>query len=305
MTIKEGSLDIDQSSLTGESMAAERKEGGTIYSGSVVLRGEATGTVMKTGANTFFGRTAELVQIARPRLHTEDVVSKLVGWLVLMVASLLTVSVIVGMLRGQSILDALPLIAILLVAAIPIALPTMFNITMALGSQELARNGIIVTRLSASEDAATMDVLCVDKTGTLTENKLSVSAVVPFEGYDEADVLLLGSLASQEANRDPIDMAILSAGKGRKLSTEGYVQEKFVPFSPATRRTEAVIRSKEGDFTVIKGALGTILGLSDTEDDASRGISEQAEAIAAKGYRVLAIARSKGEGFRIAGLIAL
>ena len=303
--IEKGSLEVDQSSLTGESMTLEKGEGDLVYSGSIIRRGEATGKVTETGARTYFGRTVELVQIARPRLHLEDVVSSLVKWLITVVGLLVAISLALGFLRGQELLDIIPLVTILLVAAIPIALPTMFNITMALGSHELANKGIIVTRLSASEDAATMDVLCVDKTGTLTENKLSVSAVVPSAGHDEEEVLLFGVMASQEANRDPIDMAILTAVGERGLSAQGYVQEKFVPFSPSTRRTEAQIRLGTDLFTVVKGALASVLPLTKTTEQDTKKIVEDAETLSAKGYRTLAVARSKGERLELVGLIAL
>jgi H+-transporting ATPase len=271
MVIKDGSVEADQSSLTGESISVERGMEGLVYSGSIIRRGEATGKVSETGARTYFGRTVELVQIARPRLHMEDVVSNLVKWLITVVGLLVTASLIIGLLRGQELLDIVPLATILLVAAIPIALPTMFNITMALGSHELANKGIIVTRLSASEDAATMDVLCVDKTGTLTENKLSLAAVVPFDGHDESEVLKMGALASQVANGDPIDLAILSAVKEKGLSVQGYVQEKFVPFSPTTRRTEAEIRHGGDGFNVVKGALGSVLPLTQGTEESQKG----------------------------------
>ncbi len=303
--IIEGSMEADQSSLTGESMTVEKGEGDLVYSGSIIRRGEATCKVTNTGARTFFGRTVELVQIARPRLHLEDVVSNLVKWLITVVCLLVAISLVIGLLRGQDLLDIVPLATILLVAAIPIALPTMFNITMALGSHEMANKGIIVTRLSASEDAATMDVLCVDKTGTLTENKLSVAAVVPLNDNDEREVLLFGSLASQEANRDPIDMAIISAVKERKQSVQEYVQENFIPFSPSTRRTEAQIRSGTEVFTVIKGALGSVLPLIQGTEEEVKKIDEEAETLSVKGYKTLAVARSRREKLELVGLIAL
>ncbi len=305
MVIDEGFVETDQSSLTGESLTVDRGKGGIVYSGSIVRRGEATGTVTKTGPHTYFGRTAELVQIARPRLHTEDVVSDLVKVLISLVVVLILIAVAIGSVRGQGLLSILPLATILLVAAIPIALPSMFNITMALGSRELAGKGIIVTRLSASEDAATMDVLCVDKTGTLTENKLSISAVVPLAGRDEGQVLMLGALASVEANRDPIDMAIISAAKERGIALHGFVREKFVPFSPSTRRTEAVIRSEKEELTVVKGALSSLLSMSEQSDAAKKEIVDRSESLSIKGYRVLGIALKKDEHLEMIGLIAL
>jgi len=165
--IAEGSVEVDQSSLTGESLTVEKKVGEVLFSGSTIKKGESTGIIVATGSKTYFGRTAELVQMAKPKLHIEEVVSKVVRWLLIMVAVTLSVGLALALLKGVKLTEILPLAAILLVSAIPVALPTMFTISMALGSSELAKKGALVTRLDASEDAATMDVVCVDKTGTI------------------------------------------------------------------------------------------------------------------------------------------
>ena len=173
--ISKGEISIDQSALTGESLEIEKKSGEIIYSGSVVTKGEATGMVTLTGANTKFGKTIELVKIAKPKSHIDEIISKVVKWLLLIVGVLLLIALVVAFLKGINILEILPLILVLLLGAIPVALTAMFTVCMALGSKELVKQGVLVTRLNAPDDAASMDILCVDKTGTLTMNKLSVA----------------------------------------------------------------------------------------------------------------------------------
>ena len=237
ITAKEGIVEVDQSMLTGESQATEKTKSEILYSGSVVRRGEITGIVTATGIKTYFGRTVKLVQLAKPKLHMEEVTSKVVKWLVAIVTSFLGVAIIFTVWRGtMHVIEVLPLAVVLMVSAIPVALPTMFTISMALGSLELMKKGILITRLSAIEDAATMDILCADKTGTMTMNKLSVVEVITAEKYDQKDVLFWGALASQEADQDPIDMAFISAAKERGVAFGGYNQKKFVPFDPSTKK---------------------------------------------------------------------
>ena len=212
-----GALSVDQSALTGESKDADKAPGEVLSSGSVVRRGEGNGVVMLTGAKTYFGRTTELVQEARPKLHIEAVVAKVVRWLFVIVATLLGVVIVLSLIRGAPLLEMVPLMLVLLMSAVPVALPVMFTVSMAVGSKELAKRGVLVTRLSAAEDAATMDVLCVDKTGTITMNQLAVTGVIPLEQTTESDVLFAGALASQEANQDPIDLAFLAAAKAHHV----------------------------------------------------------------------------------------
>jgi len=212
-----GSLSVDQSALTGESKDVEKAPGEVLSSGSVVRRGEGNAVVMLTGTKTYFGRTTELVQEARPKLHIEAVVADVVRWLFVIVGALLSVVVVLSMIRGAPLMEMIPLLLVLLMSAVPVALPVMFTVSMALGSKQLAKHGVLVTRLSAAEDAATMNVLCVDKTGTITMNQLVVTAVLPLGRATEADVLFAGALASQEANQDPIDLAFLAAAKSHRV----------------------------------------------------------------------------------------
>jgi H+-transporting ATPase len=269
----------------------ERKVNETLYGGSIVRRGEVTGMVASTGTKTYFGRTVELVQIAKPKLHMEEVTSKVVKWLVIIVSSLLSVALIFTASKGINLLEILPLAVVLMVSAIPVALPTMFAISMALGSLEMIKKGVLVTRLSAIEDAATMNIVCADKTGTMTMNKLAVVEVTPVGPYADQEVILYGALASQEANQDPIDLAFISAAKDARLSLEGYLQKKFVPFDPSTRRTEAIIEKDERKFLVLKGAVNTIIPLCKNSKDQLSALEERGESLSTKGYRAIGVAQ--------------
>ncbi|MCJ7573923.1 plasma-membrane proton-efflux P-type ATPase [Candidatus Bathyarchaeota archaeon] len=302
----DGHLDVDQSALTGESLTVERKEGEVLYSGSIVKGGEATGIVTMTGLKTYFGRTAELVQTARPRLHIEEMISKVVRWLLVMVAVSVAAGMGLALLRGIDPLEIAPLTVILLVSAIPVALPTMFTISMALGSLELSKKGAIVTRLDAIEDAATMDVLCADKTGTITMNRLTVADALPVGNYLKKEVILYGALASQEANQYPIDLAFISKAREIGLPLDKYKQVGFVPFDPSTRRTEADLESEGRRIYAVKGAVNTIIRLCrDCNEELGR-LQQEVEMLSAKGYRVLAVAEGpSGDEAELVGFAAL
>jgi len=288
-----GALSVDQSALTGESKDADKKPGEVLSSGSVVRRGEGNGVVMLTGAKTYFGRTTQLVQEARPKLHIEAVVAKVVRWLFVIVGALVCAVVVLSLIRGSPLIETLPLMLVLLMSAVPVALPVMFTVSMAVGSKELAKRGVLVTRLSAAEDAATMDVLCVDKTGTITMNQLAVTGVIPLEHATEADVLFAGALASQEANQDPIDHAFLIAAKDRHVFDKlpKVTPVSFAPFDAKNRRTEAVVEQNGQRLRVMKGAVRTIAEACGFQPQAIEALEARVGAAAAKGYRTLAVAR--------------
>jgi plasma-membrane proton-efflux P-type ATPase len=303
-----GALTVDQSALTGESADAEKAPGDVLSSGSVVRRGEGNGVVTLIGAKTYFGRTTELVQQARPKLHIEAVVAKVVRWLFVIVGALLAVVMVLSLIRGVPLLEMLPLMLVLLMSAVPVALPVMFTVSMAVGSKELAKRGVLVTRLSAAEDAATMDVLCVDKTGTITMNQLAVTGVIPLEQATEADVLATGALASQEANQDPIDLAFLAAAKERHVFDDHpqATPISFVPFDAKTRRTEAVIEQSGQRLRVMKGAVRTIAEACGQEAPAIEALEARVRESALKGYRSLAVARGPETGAAtLLGLVTL
>ena len=291
--IVEGGAEVDQSSLTGESQLLTKKTTEVLYGGSIVRHGEITGVVVATGARSYLGRTMELVQVARPRLHMEEITSKVATRLVAIVGALLSLALAYTALRGMNLLEVLPLAVVLMVASIPVALPTMFTISMALGSMELMKKGILITRLSAIEDAATMTIVCADKTGTLTMNRLSVAEVSVAGDYKENDVIVYGALASREADQDPIDLAFLSAARNRQLSMEGYLRKSFVPFDASTRRTEATIEMDGQTILAIKGAVNTILPLCRLSSTELAKAAEEVEKRSARGFRALAVAKGQ------------
>jgi plasma-membrane proton-efflux P-type ATPase len=303
-----GALSVDQSALTGESKDADKASGDVLSSGSVVRRGEGNGVVLLTGTQTYFGRTTELVQQARPKLHIDAVMAKVVRWLFLVVGALLGMVVVMSLMRGAPLLEMLPLMLILLMSAIPLSLPVMFTVSMAVGSKELAKRGVLVTRLSAAEDAATMDVLCVDKTGTITMNQLVVTGVIPLEHATEAEVLFAGALASQEANQDPIDLAFLAAAKERHIfdGVPAVSPISFAPFDAKNRRTEAVVEQNGQRLRVMKGAVRTVAEACGLPPPAIEALEARVSDSALKGYRTLAVARAPETGVpALVGLVTL
>jgi plasma-membrane proton-efflux P-type ATPase len=303
-----GTLTVDQSALTGESKDVDKKPGDALSSGSIVRRGEGNGVVMLTGAKTYFGRTTELVQKARPVLHIESVVAKVVRWLFVIVGTLIVLVIALSLIRGIPLIQMAPLMLVLLMSAVPVALPVMFTVSMAFGSKELAKQGVLVTRLSAAEDAATMDVLCVDKTGTITMNKITVTGVIPLEQAAETDVLFAGALASQEANQDPIDLAFLAAAKERHIfdSLPNITPISFAPFDAKNRRTEAVVEQNGQRMHVMKGAVRTIAEACGLQPPAIEALESRVRESALKGYRTLAVARGPETGVTtLLGLVTL
>jgi plasma-membrane proton-efflux P-type ATPase len=308
MKLLAGGVSIDQSALTGESQDVDKAPSEVLSSGSIIRRGEGNGVVMLTGAQTYFGRTTELVQKARPKLHIEAVVAKVVRWLFVIVGVLLAVVFVLSLIRGAPLLEVVPLMLVLLMSAVPVALPVMFTVSMAVGSKELAKRGVLVTRLSAVEDAATMDVLCVDKTGTITMNQLAVTGVMPLDDATEADVLFVGALASQEANQDPIDLAFLAAAKERHVFANSIAVTpiSFAPFDARNRRTEAVIEQNGQRLRVMKGAVRTVAEACGLQLPAIEALETRVSESALKGYRTLAVARGLATGSpTLLGLVTL
>lgn len=303
-----GELRVDQSAVTGESAEVGRSIGETLFSGSVIRRGEGDALVESIGSNTYYGRTTELVNLAKPVLHIEEVVARLVRWLFVILGTLLGLVFAVSIFRGMAVTEILPLMLVLLMSAVPVALPVMFTVSMAVGSRELARLGVLVTRLSAAEDAATMDTLCVDKTGTITMNRLGVAEVMTIGQSSEAEVLAAGALASREANNDPIDMAFLETARERK-SFEGRPQARvltFEPFDAERRRTEAVVDEAGVTSRVTKGAVATVAALCNEDEAVRSRLDGMAAEAAKKGYRALAVAKGPENGpCRVLGVVTL
>ena len=306
LKIVKGELEVDQSVVTGESLPVARHLDELLYSGSVVRRGETSSVVQAIGTKTYFGKTTELVQTASPKLHMQAVTASVVKWLVVIVGVLLAGAFIVTFIRGENLLDLLPLALVLLISAIPVALPTMFVVSMAIGSVELARRGVLITRLGAVEDAATMDTLCADKTGTVTMNKLAVTAVLPMKDFTQEDVVLYGALASHEADQDPLDLAFISSVIKTDSHYKEYKQLRFTPFDPSTKRTEAIVEKGGRQLRVMKGAVQTLADLSGVSKEGLEEIEHRMDQFARSGYRTLGVAVSDESARpRLAGLVAL
>jgi H+-transporting ATPase len=301
-TVHDGALVVDQSPLTGESVPVEKGVGETLYSGAIVRQGEATGTVTATGAKTSFGKTTELVKTARTVSHLETVILKIVTYLVvidvLLVIGLLAFAYVVHV----SLLDALPFALIVLVASVPVALPATFTLAQALGAQDMAKRGVLVTRLSAIEEAASMDMLCTDKTGTITLNQLSVGQLTPSSPFSDDDLLTYGAIASDAASQDPLDLAILSAYQAHHLAALP-ARLSFTPFDPTRKRTEASVLRDGTTIKVLKGAPQVVAALVAGIDRAA--IEEVVDSLAKSGYRVLAVAVGPEQALQLVGLIGL
>lgn len=303
LRILEGTLKTDRSALTGETALVENGPDTDARAGSIVRAGEATALVTAIGAQTFFGRTAELVMTARHKLHMEAVVAKVVRILFLVVAGILGITTVIGLLSGQDLGAILPLVLILMVSAVPVGLPAMFTISMARGSKELAANGLLVSRLSATEDAATLSTLCIDKTGTITRNELTLVETVSAEDFTQNDVILFGALASEKADEDPIDLAFIGAGEARSLLPERFVRSRFTPFSAAIKHTEATITHQGRTFNVAKGAYTAIKRLCALE---ACGLDATVEAWAHKGFKTIAVAKAEpDQPYALVGIAAL
>ena len=301
-------LEIDQSILTGESLTVEKKKGQIMYSGSIIRRGEANCIVYKTGKNTYFGKTVELVSTARPKLHIEEITNKIIFALLIIVLIFGGLTLLLSFLYIHNLefilSTVLPLIISLLLFAIPVALPVMITVTMAVGSMELSKKGALITRLSAIEDASTMTTLCSDKTGTLTYNRLSITDIKELDNYKKEDVILYGTLASQESNNDPIDMAFINKAKEININKNDYKILEFKPFDPSTRRTEAKVLYKDKIFYVSKGAVNIIFN-DLCKINIPKEVLKIVDDFASRGYRTLAVAINNNNRWEPIGLVAL
>ena len=296
MRLVEGQGQLDQSSLTGEALPVEGTPGSTAYAGVIVKRGEATGEVTATGARTYFGKTAELVRSAKTASHLETLIFKIVRYLVAMDIALVAALLVYTFAYGIQIAEIVPFALILLVASVPIALPATYTLATALGAVELAKSGVLVTRLSAIEDAASMEVLATDKTGTITQNRLALSMLHPHGSFSEEALLRLAALACDEATQDPIDLAILEAARLRGVLEGMPIRVKFVPFDPETKRSEAYFEQDGKTMHVLKGAPGVISSLA--------GKGADAESLGSDGSRILAVAVEQ-DVMTLAGFVGL
>jgi H+-transporting ATPase len=298
-------LSVDESSLTGESLPVDKKVGDAAYSGSVAKLGEMQGRVSATGMNTYFGKTARLVEGAESTSHFQRAVLQIGNFLIVSTIGLVALILAVALYRGDPWLETVQFALILTVAAIPVALPAVLSVTMAVGAERLARLKAIVSRLVSIEEMAGVEVLCSDKTGTLTKNELTLGEPVVFAARDADDLILAAALASEQEGEDAIDRAVLGGVRAPDRLKKFRVGH-FQPFDPVHKRTEASVTEGERSFKVTKGAPQVILALCAPDQDLTQRVDEQTEALAAKGYRTLGVARSDADGsWRFLGLLPL
>ena len=300
---------IDESALTGESLPVEKHESDQVYASSIIRQGEMNAVITETGMKTFFGRTTKLVEEAETRSHFQKAIIKIGDYLIAIAAFLVTITSVVGLFRQQGVLQIVQFGLVLTVAAIPAALPAVLSVSMAVGAEALAKKEAIVSKLVAIEEMAGVDVLCADKTGTITKNELSVGEVRALESFRDEDVLRFATLASSAENSDPIDNAIIARARTLPgaMPLEGSKVLSFKPFDPVSKRTEASIEDKNGErFLVSKGAPQVILSLVQNKESISKETEKYVDDFASKGYRALGVARAETkENWKLVGLIAL
>ena len=299
-------IEVDQSALTGESLPATRKPGEAVFSGSIVRQGEIDAIVYATGTNTYFGKTAQLVQEAHTVSHFQRAVLKIGDFLIVLAVALVIVIVIVALFRHDPPLNTLEFALVLLVAAIPVAMPTVLSVTMAVGARLLAKKEAIVTRLAAIEELAGVDILCCDKTGTLTQNKLTLGDPFSLNGIPGDQVILNAALASRAEDKDTIDLAVLGGLKDDQ-ALKGYQILHFQPFDPVHKRTEATVKGADGNqFMVAKGAPQVILEMATDADKVRQAVEKAVNEFASRGFRSLGVARADQDGkWQFVGVLPL
>jgi H+-transporting ATPase len=303
-------LSVDQSALTGESLPVNKKPAEVAYANTIVKQGEMLAVVVNTAANTNFHTVVALVAKAslEERSHFQKMVIRIGDFLIVLTVALVVLIIMVALFRHEPLLEIARFALVLTVAAIPVALPAVLSVTMAVGAMNLARRQAIVSRLTAIEELAGVDVFCSDKTGTLTKNEMQVAEPVELKGQNERDLFLTAALASRQENRDPIELPIFAYIKERfpDLDWRVYRQVSFTPFDPVRKRTEAQIEKGAESFIAVKGAPQVLLGMAELPDNRVQEILETVNALAAKGYRTLAVGRGRGkEPLELLGLIPL
>ena len=297
----QGAVLLDQSMLTGESLPIEAGPGSETYAGALVRRGEAVALVIATGARTKFGRTAELVRTAKVASSQQKAVLKVVLYLAGVNGTLAALLIAFAWYIQLPLAEIIPLALVAILASVPVALPATFTLASAIGAQALGRRGVLPTRLSAVDEAATMNVLCVDKTGTLTRNELAIATVVPLDGYSEAEVLMWARLASSDGGLDPVDGAVRASASRQHFAAMPELV-KFVPFDPNAKMAEAFVRDTSGqELRVVKGAFAFVTAVAASSETAAA----RASGLEAEGFRVLGVAVGHKDALRLIGLLAL
>lgn len=306
VSIISGEISADESALTGESMPKNLHQSDIIYSSSIVKRGEAKCVVVNTGANTYFGKTVELVKIAKPKSKQEELMISIVKYMMYLgIAASIIVSIYAYYLH-KDIMFIISFIVVFLIGAIPVALPAVLTIVQAVGALELSKKGVLVTRLDSIEDAASIDIFCFDKTGTITQNKLSVIDIKAFGKYNKDDVIKMAALASKEEGMDAIDLSIINYSKSMEVNFDEYEQISYTPFNPANKKTEAIVKSNGTNFKIIKGAAQTIVDLCMEIDKITLDkVNKAIKGFSQKGSRTIAVAISEEDHIKLVGLLAI
>jgi len=306
VVIISGDVSADESALTGESMPANLHEADIIYSSSVIRRGEAKCVAVNTGVNTFFGKTVELVKIAKPKSKQEELMLTIVKYMMYLgVAASIVVSMFALYLQ-KDILFILSFVVVFLIGAIPVALPAVLTIVQAVGALELSKKGVLVTRLDSIEDAASIDVFCFDKTGTITQNKLTVADSISFGKYKKDDVVRLAALASKVEGMDSIDLAIINYAQSIRTDFGKYKQISYTPFNPEDKKTEAAVESNGIIYTIYKGSSQTILELcKETDSMTLAEVNKAIDGFSLKGSRTIAVAIAQESKIELVGVLAI
>ncbi|MBS0286658.1 MAG: HAD-IC family P-type ATPase [Proteobacteria bacterium] len=303
MEVSQGEISVDQSAITGESLDIRKPRGALIYSGSLVTKGECLCTVKTIGAQTFYGKTITLVQTAHRKHHVDDIVAKLVRWLFVILTISVSILLIASFFQESDFSELLLLSLVLLMGSVPVAMPVMYSVCTAFAARELEKEGVLVKRLSAAEDAGTMEVLCVDKTGTFTQGKITVAALIPAPMITENELLRFAAMGSDMSVNDPLDDAILLKAKNEGINTSQWKTEKYVLVSSHTHRSEAYVTDSGVQQVIIKGSVSIITSLA--IEDPNVALAEQLVKMQeAQGRRTLALMLKTGTEIKYLGVIS-